>query len=92
MNDAVVDEAFQPLLAQFVPARVEPALVFGDVLVMRMQRPVWRRIGDVLKEWRVGVGLLVLPDIGHRLIADGIGIEERRIVLGLVLDIVVAAS
>ena len=56
MNDAVVDQAFQPLLAQFVPARVEPALVFGDVLVMRMQRPVWRRVGDVLKERRVGVG------------------------------------
>ena len=92
MDDAVVDQALEPLLAQCVPAGVEPALVFGDVLVMGMQRPVRRGVGDILKERRIGIGLLVLADIGDRLIADRIGIEERRIVLGLVLDIVVAAG
>ena len=58
MDDAVVDQPLQPLLAQRVPARVEPALVLGDVLVMRMQRPVRRGVGDILEERLVGVGLL----------------------------------
>ena len=59
---------------------------------MRMQRPVRRGVGDILKERRIRVVLLVLPDIGDRLIADGVGVEEGRIVLGFVLDIVVAAG
>ena len=57
MDDAVVDQPLQPLLAQFVPAGVEPALVFGDVFVVGMQRPVRRGVGDILEERRVGAGL-----------------------------------
>ena len=54
MQDAVID---QPLssrcFAQRVPAGVEAALVLGDVLVVRVQRPVRRGVGDVLEERRV---------------------------------------
>ena len=55
MDDAVLHQAREPLLAQPVPARVEPALVFGDVLLVRVQRPVRSRVGDVLEERRFGM-------------------------------------
>ena len=44
------DQPVEPLLAQRVPALVEAALVLGDVLVVRVQRPVRRGVGDVLEE------------------------------------------
>ena len=55
MDDAVLDQPLQALLAQLVPAGIEAALVFCDVLVMRMQRPVRRGIGDVLEERLAGL-------------------------------------
>src|SRR3954451_23478171 len=91
MDDAVVDQALQPLLAKPVPAGIEAPLVFCDVFIMGMQRPVRRGVGDVLEERRAGVLLFVLPDIGGRLIADRVGIKERRILLGFMLDVVVTA-
>src|SRR3954470_11286068 len=91
MDDAVVDQALQPLLAKPVPAGIEAPLVFCDVFIMGMQRPVRRGVGDVMEERRTGVLLFVLPDIGGRLVADRVGIEERRILFGFVLDVVIAA-
>ena len=85
-------QLLEPLGAQVVPALVEAALVAGDVVFMRVQRPVRRGVGDVGEEGRVGGFLLVLVDERHRLIADGIGVEERRVGLGLVLDVLVAAG
>src|SRR4051812_1074404 len=91
MDDAVIDQTPQPLLAKRVPAGVEAPLVFCDVFIMGMQRPVRRGVSDVLEESRAGTLLFVLPDIGGRLIADRVGIKERRILLGFVLDVVVTA-
>ena len=78
MDDAVLDQLLQPPFAQGVPPRVELALVLGDVLVMGMQRPMRRGVGDILKERRVGIFPLVLADIGGGLVADRVGIEEGR--------------
>ena len=91
MNDAALYQALQALLAQLVPAGIEAALVLGDILLMGMQRPVRRRVRDILEERRPGVVLLVRADEVRRLIADRIGVEEFRILLGLVLDVLVAA-
>ena len=91
MDDAVVDQTLQPLLAKRVPAGIEASLVFCDVFVMGMQWPVRRGVGDVLEERRVRVFLFVLPDIGGRLIADRVGIEERRILFGFVFNVVITA-
>ena len=55
VEDAGVDQPLQPRLAQLVPAGVEAALVPGDVLVVRMQRPVRRGVGHVLEEGLVRV-------------------------------------
>ena len=60
MDDAALYQALQALLAQLVPAGIEAALVLGDVLLMGMQRPVRRRVGDVQEERRLGMVFAVL--------------------------------
>jgi len=50
MNDAVLHQALEALLAELVPAGIEPAFVLGNVFVMRMQRPMRSGVGDILKE------------------------------------------
>ena len=83
-------QAIEALLAQRVPARVETAFVLGDVLIVRVQRPVRRGIGHVLEERRVGMLSVVVADEAHRLVADRIGVEES-VSTGLMLGIRVAA-
>ena len=58
LQQAGSDELVEPLLAQLVPAGVEAALVLGDVLLVGVQRPVRRGVGDVFEERLVRVLLL----------------------------------
>ncbi len=91
VQDAPLDELVEALRAQRVPALVEAALVLRDVLVVRVQRPVRRGVGDVVEERRPGGLALVLLDVGDGLVADRVGVEEGVVGLRLVLDVLVAA-
>ena len=66
VQDAPLDQLVEARLAQRVPALVEAALVLRDVLVVRVQRPVRRGVGDVLEERRAGVLALVLARCRRR--------------------------
>lgn len=56
------------------------------------QRPVRRRMRDIEEERLVALVTGMLPDIGGRLIVDGVGVEEVGIGDGFVLDVLVASG
>ena len=91
LEQARGDELVEPRLAKRVPAGVEPALVLRDVLLVGMQRPVRRGVGDVLEERLVRPLLGVALDVLDRLVADRVGVEEA-FGMRLVLDVLVAAG
>ena len=92
VDDPHVDQARKSRLAKLVPSRVEASLVPGDVLLVRVQRPVRRGVGDVLKERRVGVAGLVRTNLACGLVADGVGVEEILVAFRLVVDVLVSAG
>jgi hypothetical protein len=61
IDDSGIDKPLEALLAQDVPTIVEPICVLGDVLPMRVQRPMRRGVGHeheqgVVTSSRVVVG------------------------------------
>ena len=86
VDDPLLDEPLQPLLAQLVPAGVEATGVARDVLVVRVQRPVRRGVGEEEEERVVAALLVVLGEELDRRVGDRVGVEPARL-LGLVLDV-----
>ncbi len=80
VNDPHLDHALDALLAQPVPPRIEPPLVLRNILFMRMQRPMGRRVRHVLEE---RFGRIMLPDLPHSLVGNRVGEE---VVIPLWLD------
>ncbi len=90
VQDAPGDKLVEALLSQLVPTRVEAALVLGDVRVVCVQGPMGRRVGHIREVRLVGILARVFLEERHRLVADGIRIEEAAVGLCLVLDVLVA--
>ena len=73
--------------ADVLVSAVVTALVFCNVGVLGMQRPVRRRECGVEEEWLSLVVAAVLPEELHRVIRDGVGvIELLRLILRVVCD------
>ena len=89
MDDAAIDEPLQPLLPQLVPSGIETSLIFSNVFFMRVQRPMRRRIRDILEERLTSMIFLMLANIGDGLVTNRVCVEERRVLLGLVFNVFV---
>ncbi len=84
LQQARRDHPRQAPFSQLVPAIVVPAVVGGDVLLVRVQRPVRRSERRVQEERPVAVVPDVLADELRALVGDRVGVEER-VVLDLIL-------
>ena len=91
VDDPGLDEPLEALLAQDVPAIVEPVAVLGDIVLVRVQRPVRRGVGHEHEQGFIGsLGIVVTEEL-HGVVGDRVGVEPA-VGRCLVLDVLLAAD